>query len=160
MSKNTAFVVVVVVIALLCSSVPVIVPLLFGMGNQSGAISPETTRQLLNSVLFIGITKISGLSLFVSIVGLALSIYFRKAHPKKFRFTSIAFSLFLLGAIISGFLSSWLNIGSMQAGAAQSQNAMGYSAITCISSLFQIAAWVLLFVVIFSPKINESANSV
>ncbi len=157
MSKNNMFVIAVIVIALLCSSVPVIVPLLFGMGNQSGAISPETTHQLLNSVLFIGITKISGLSLFVSVVGLALSIYYRKSNPKKFRFTSIAFGLFLIGAIISGLLSAWVDIGSMQAGAAQPQTAMGYSAITCISSLFQIAAWVLLFIVIFSPKANESA---
>jgi hypothetical protein len=160
MSKNTVFVIGVVVIALLFSSVPVLVPFLFGMGNQSGAISPETTHQLLNSVLFIGITKISGLSLFVSIVGLALSIYFQRSNPKKFRLTSIAFGLFLIGVIISGFLSAWIDIGSVQAGAAQSQTAMGYSAITCISSLFQIAAWVLLFIVIFSPKNNESANNV
>ena len=159
MSKNNVFVIAVIVIALLCSSVPFIVPLLFSMGNQSGAISPETTNQLLNSVLFIGVTKISGLSLFVSIVGLALSIYYRKSNPKKFRFTSIAFGLFLIGAIISGLLSAWVDIGSMQAGAAQSQTAMGYSAITCISSLFQIAAWVLLFIVMFSPKDNESASN-
>jgi disulfide bond formation protein DsbB len=108
--------------------------------------------------LFIGITKISGLSLFVSIVGLALSIYYRKLNPKKFRFTSIAFGLFLIGAIISGLLSAWIDIGSLQASASQSQTAMGYSAITCISSLFQIAAWVLLFIVIFSPKANESVS--
>jgi hypothetical protein len=156
MSKNTVFVIAVIIIALLCSSIPVIVPLLFGIGNQSGAISSETTRQFLNSVLFIGITKVSGFSLFVSIVGLALSFFYRKSNPKKFRLTSIAFGLFLIGAIISGLLSAWVDIGSMQTGAAQSRTTMGYSAITCVSTLFQFVAWVLLFIVTFSPKANES----
>ena len=160
MSKNNSFVVAVVVIALLCSTIPIVVPILFGLGNQSGVISPARTHQLLNSVLFLSVTKISVVSLFVSLVGLALSIYFRKSNPKKFRLISIAFTLFLIGTIFSGLLSAWVDIGLMQAGTSSSQNVLRASVLTCISSLFQIASWVVLFVVIFSPKINETVNSV
>jgi len=155
MSKNTKFVIGIVIFALLCSSIPVVAPLLFGIGNQSGAISPQARSQLLNSVFFIGVSKFSSLNLLISIIGLALSLYFRQSNRKKFRVTSIAFGLILVGTIITGFLSAWIDISSLQASAPQSQAAMGYTVTTCIASLVQIASWVLLLVVIFSQKYNE-----
>ena len=159
MSKNTKFVFGIVVLALLCSSIPAIAPLLFGIGNQSGAISQQVRSQLLNSIFFRGINKISSLNLLISIAGFALSLYFRQSNPKKFRLTSIAFGLIFVGTIIAGFLSAWVDISSLQASAPQSQTAIGYSATACIFSFFQIASWILLFVVIFSQKFNEPISN-
>ena len=159
MSKNTKVVIGIVVLALLCSSIPVMTPLLFGIGNQSGAIPRQSTSQLLNSVLFIGVTKLSSGNLLTSIIGLAFSIYFRPINPKKFRLTTIAFGLVLISTIVQGLLSGWVEVNLLQAGAPQAQTAMGYSITACISSLLHIASWVLLFVVLFGQKFNQSANN-
>ncbi len=152
MSKDTKFVIGIVILALPFGSIPAIVPLVFGIGVQSGAWS----NQAIHSIVFLMLTRLSGLLLSVSIIGLALSLYLRKRNPKKFRLTSIAFAIILAGTILTAILSAWIDVNYVQAGVPASQTAMVYSSVTCISALVNVTSWIMLLIAIFSQKLNPA----
>jgi len=150
MSKDIRIVVGIVIVALLFGSIPVFVPLVFGIGLQAGA----WTNQAIHSAFFLFFTKLYGLGLIVSISGLGLSIYFRKRNPRKFRLTLISFVILLVGTTLSAVISAWVEINYVQAGIPAQQTAVAYSAVTCVSALTNISVWVMIFVATFSKKLN------
>jgi len=152
MSKDTKVVISIVVLSLLFGSIPAIVPLVFGIGVQSGAWSD----QAIHSMVFLMLTRPSWLLMSVSIIGLVLSLYFRKRNPKKFQLTSIAFSIILVGTILTAILSAWIDVNYVQAGVPASQTVLVYSSVTCISALVNVTSWIMLLIAIFSQKLNPA----
>ena len=150
MSRDTKVIVGVLIVALLCSSIPIITPLAFGIGVQSGAWSD----QLIHSVVFLVFTKLSALYLMVSITGFGLSQYFRNRNPRKFRLTSICFAILFLGTTLTSMLSAWVQVYYVQAEAPTTQIGMAYASVNCVSAFTNIIVWTIILIIIFSKKIN------
>jgi len=150
MSRDTKVVVGIVIVALFVGSIPAITPLVFGFGVQSGAWSSEA----IYTATFRFFIELSGLHISVSIIGIGLSLYFRQRNLRKFRFTSIAFAILLVGTILSAAFSAWLNVNYIQAGVPVSESVAAYSAFSCAAALANIVFWAMLFVVTFGKKLD------
>jgi hypothetical protein len=141
------------ILAALCGSTRVIVPAAHGIGVQRGIVSSEWT----SSVLFWTLTELSEVHLFVSTLGLALSLYHRKRNPKRFQLTSIAFATLLVGAIATAAYGAWLTV-IFSASATFSQTAIAVFVYRCVSIASQLAAWILLFAALFSRRFDAAAG--
>jgi hypothetical protein len=150
MSRDTKVVFAIVVVALLVGSIPVITPLVFGFGVQSGVWSNEA----IYSIVFLTITKLSWVYISASIIGFGLSRYFYSRNPRKFRVTSTLFLLLFLGTILSAIASGWITLNTIQDVTSSTKTTLAYSAYGCVSALTNITVWTMLLVVIFSKKLN------
>lgn len=89
--------------------------------------------------------------IIIWIVGISLSIYFRKRDLKKFLLTSIAFGLFLLSAIIYPALLAWLTLNSNSTDLSVLKTSQ--TVFYLFSSLISVIGWVLLLIAIFRSEI-------
>jgi hypothetical protein len=150
MSRETKVVLALVIAALLCGSVPVVTPLVFGYGVQSGA----WTNDAIYSIVFLTITKLSWVYIAASIIGFGLSRYFYNRNPRKFRVTSILFLLLFIGTILSAMASGWITLNNIRNVTSTTETTLAYSMYGCVSALTNVTVWTMLLVVIFSKKLN------
>jgi hypothetical protein len=158
MSKNTKFVLGIVILAFFCSSIPIITMFIVGYQGQNGVLLDQLPKQLDQPITFVSVlfTKLANESLFIPLLGLLLSLYFRQRNPKKFHLTAISFTIFILGEILIPMLTTWLEINYAQQGVSLNQRATGYSVVNCASTFVYITAWIILLFAIFSHKFDTN----
>jgi len=153
MNKDTKFIVGSVLFALLFSSIPLI--MLSATGNtQSDQLSGLSNDSRVFIFMMLGRLSYSSGSLFVSVLGLALSLYYRQQNPGKFRLTLIFFSILLANTIAWPLISTWLDITYLQQGASLVQRAADYAIVNSISSIIYITSWIILWYSIFSRNFD------
>jgi hypothetical protein len=88
------------------------------------------------------------------LIGVALSIYFFKRNPGKFRLTIIAFSIFFLITFGYVLFIAW------QSESPVNDSQLGLLGFNCLTGITLPAAWILIVVSIFHPRYAADGNSV
>lgn len=158
MSKDTKIVIGIVLLALVCSSLPFMTLLVMGRGEQNARLWDQIPGQFDGLTIFTSMTlgKLVDGALLIPLIGLALSLYYRPRNRKKFQLTSVAFALLLIGTIFLAMLSSWLEINYNQQAVSAQQRAAGYSAVNCVSALVNLISWIILLYALFSSRFNPN----
>ena len=158
MSKDNKIVIGLVLLALFCSTLPLLALVVMGNGGQNNSLWDRIPQQLNQPVIFSSMTmsKLINGDLLIPIIGLALSIYYLPRNRRKFQLTSISFVLFLTVALSFAMLSTQIEISYNQQAVPLEQRASGYSILNCVTSIVNFIAWTILLFAIFSPKFNLS----
>lgn len=158
MNKDKNIVFGIVLLALFCSSLPIITLLVMGSGSQHDTVWDQIPQQLDQPTIFASmtLTKLMNGALFIPVIGLALSLYYQRRNRTKFQLTTASFTLFLLGTVLFAVLSTGLEIQYNQQAVLVEQRAAGYASLNCVSTLVNILSWTILLVAIFSPKFNTN----
>jgi hypothetical protein len=86
--------------------------------------------------------------LLMPLIGIALSIYYPKRSPKKYRLASIAFIIFLLITLKNILFIVWND----QGGNSINDSQLGVLVASCSTGMIAPVAWILLLVSIYHPK--------
>ena len=156
MKNDKKVVINIVGLALVCSALPMLTIFIMGSGGQNGMLWDQVPQGLNQAVIFVSMTlaKLTTGTLFIPIIGLGLSLYYQRQNPPKFRLMSISFALFLAGTLLFSMFTTWLEINYAQQALSAGQRTLGYSSMSCISSVVNIISWAILLFAIFSPKFN------
>ena len=95
----------------------------------------------------------------ICVAGIIFSIRSWQKAQKKALFALIAFTIFLLGAIGVFLADTWLMSSYSTSDFGASQFVAYQDAVSCVSLLVQISAWVILLIALFGRSTNVSAEN-
>jgi len=87
--------------------------------------------------------------LLLYVAGLAIAIVRWPRHPQVSMLSALAFSGFLIGLLLQRGAWIWYTLGVQSHGFTASNYSMVFTAVNALSSVLDLAAWILLLIALF-----------